>query len=355
MNYRPTRLVIEKEISTSPLVQRILAVLWDIPVHWVNHLKEDAIGRDGSALEIASYKGRFIKPCPGTRSYHCCGYQILHLGIQCPIGCTYCILQAYFPNSNLRLFANLSDMMQQLEAHLSNSPRRVHRVGTGEFTDSLLLDRLTRSSELLVSFFADQPNAVLELKTKTAQVDLLENLDHRGHTIVAWSLNPEEVIAREEAGAASLAERIDAARRCQQWGYRVAFHFDPLLAYPNWKQGYRELVDQLFNAVDPGTVAWISLGALRFMPALKPIIRRRHPTSDILAEEFIRGLDGKLRYFRDLRVEMFRHLASLLRGVNQNLCIYLCMESEDIWREALGFAPEEQGGLSGMLDRQALP
>ncbi len=355
MNYRPTRLVIEKEISASPLVQRILAALWDIPVHWVNRLKEDAIGGDGSVLEIARYKGQFIKPCPGTRSYHCCGYQILHLGSQCPIGCTYCILQAYFPNSNLRLFANLSEMMQQLEAHLSSSPRQVHRVGTGEFTDSLLLDPLTRSSELLVPFFADQPSAVLELKTKTAQVDLLEDLDHRGHTIVAWSLNPEEVIAREEAGAASLAERIDAARRCQQWGYRVAFHFDPLLAYPNWKQGYRQLVDQLFTAVNSGTVAWVSLGALRFMPALKPIIRKRYPTSDILAEEFIQGLDGKLRYFRDLRVEMFRHLGSLLRAVNQNLCIYLCMESEDIWREALGFAPKEQGGLSGMLDRQALP
>jgi hypothetical protein len=26
------------------------------------------------------------------------------------------------------------------------------------------------------------------------------------------------------------------------------------------------------------------------------------------------------------------------------------MESEDIWRSALGFSPEEQGGLAAMLD-----
>ena len=353
--YRPSRLVIENEVANSPLAQRLTAALPDTPVSWVDQLKEDAAAGDGPALEIVKFKGRFIKPCPGTRSYTCCGYQILHLGTQCSLGCTYCILQAYFPNRNLRLFANLDDMVHQLEPYLSESRRQVHRIGTGEFTDSLLLDPLTRVSEFLVPYFADQPNAVLELKTKTAQVDLLENLEHRGHTIVAWSLNPEEIIATEEAGAAPFEDRLEAARRCQDWGYRLAFHFDPLLAYPGWKQGYREVVERLFSTVEPSAVAWISLGGLRFMPSLKPIIRRRHPTSNILAEEFIPGVDGKLRYFRDLRVEMFRHLGNLLNGINQNLCVYLCMESEDIWREALGFTPAEKGGLSAMLDRQALP
>jgi spore photoproduct lyase len=354
MNYSPARLVIEKEVADSPLVKRILPDLPNIPVKWVNRLREDITAVDGSVLEIAKFKGRFIKPCPGTGFYTCCGYQILHLAIQCSLGCSYCILQAYFPNNNLRLFANLDDMMRQLEEYLTKSRGRVHRIGTGEFTDSLLLDPLTHVSELLVPFFAHQPNAVLELKTKTAQVDLLEKIEHRGHTIVAWSLNPPEVIAREEPGAAVLEERLEAARRCQEWGYRLAFHFDPLLAYPNWKQGYLEVVDRLFSAVDPSRVAWVSLGGLRFMPPLKPIIRNRSPESTILSEEFIPGLDGKLRYFRDLRVEMFRHLARLLREVSRNLCVYLCMESEDIWREALGFTPVEQGGLSAMLDRQAL-
>jgi spore photoproduct lyase len=355
MMYRPSRLIIENEVADSPLVQRLTAALPDAPVSWVDQLKDDGAAGDGSALEIVKFKGRFIKPCPGTRSYTCCGYQILHLGTQCSLGCAYCILQAYFPNRNLRLFANLDDMVHQLEPYLSKSRRQVHRIGTGEFADSLLLDPLTRISEFLVPYFADQPNAVLELKTKTAQVDLLENLEHRGHTIVAWSLNPAEMIGREEAAAASLEERLEAARRCQEWGYRLAFHFDPILAYPNWEQGYREVVDKLFSTVDPRGVAWVSLGALRFMPSLKQIIRRRHPTSNILAEEFIPGMDGKLRYFRDLRVEMFRHLGNLLNGINQNLCVYLCMESEDIWREALGFTPAEKGGLSSMLDRQALP
>jgi len=193
------------------------------------------------------------------------------------------------------------------------------------------------------------------LKTKTTNVDLLKSLEHGGHTIVAWSLNPSEVISQEEAGAATLEARVAAARRCQEWGYRLAFHFDPLLAYPQWRNGYAKVVDHLFSKVDPQSIAWISLGTLRFMPSLKAIIRERHPMSTILDEEFIPGLDGKLRYFRDLRVEMYRHLIDLLLAVHKDFCIYLCMESDDVWREAIGFTPADRGGLSGMLDRQVLP
>ena len=353
MKYRPERLVIEEEVGDSPLVKRILATLPDTPVAWVDRAKEDSENENGNILEIVKFRGKFIKPCPGTRFYNCCGYQILNLGIQCSLGCTYCILQAYFPNSNLRLFGNFEEAMQQLAEHLSNSRRQVHRIGTGEFTDSLLLDPLAHISEILVPFFALQSNAILELKTKTAQIDLLEKLDHRGHTIVAWSLNPPRVIAADEAGTATLEERLEAAHRCQQWGYRVAFHFDPLLAHPEWQQGYEEVVDRLFSNVKPEGIAWISLGTLRFMPSLKTVIQQRYPSTTILDEEFVPGLDGKLRYFRDLRVKMYAHLRELLLGGHEDLCIYLCMESDDVWREAFEFTPAECGGLSAMLDRQA--
>jgi spore photoproduct lyase len=51
---------------------------------------------------------------------------------------------------------------------------------------------------------------------------------------------------------------------------------------------------------------------------------------------------------------MYAYLKKLLLGVHKDLCVYLCMESEDVWREVFGFTPAERGGLSGMLDRRAL-
>ena len=353
MTYLPKRLVIEAAVADTALVRRILDCCTEVPVEWVERVAdEDSAVGDSQTLEVARFRGRFVKACPGTRSYLCCGYQILHLGMQCSLGCTYCILQAYLSGRNLRLFANLDDMWLELMEHLRSSPRKVHRLGTGEFMDSLLLDPVTHLSRQLIPFFAGQPRAVLELKTKTANVELLEGLRHGGRTIVAWSLNPQDLIRSEEPEAAGLEARLGAARRCQEWGYRLAFHFDPLIAYPGWQQGYAEVVNRLAATLDAERIAWISLGTLRFMPALKEIIRRRHTGSALLHEEFVPGLDGKLRYFRDLRVEMYRYLSTLLRRWASDLLIYLCMESEDVWREALGFGPAERGGLSAMLDRR---
>ncbi|WP_228721342.1 hypothetical protein [Desulfosediminicola ganghwensis] len=41
----------------------------------------------------------------------------------------------------------------------------------------------------------------------------------------------------------------------------------------------------------------------------------------------------------------------LKKRAAERTCIYFCMESDEIWREVMGFAPEEQGGVPAMLDR----
>lgn len=346
----PRTILSERSVAESRLVHRLRRRLPAARFEIVERLEPGA-GRDPNVLEVVRFRGRFLRACPGTRNYHCCGYQIVHFGTQCSIGCTYCILQAYFQDENLRLFGNLEDLFSELTSRLQSHRDCLFRIGSGEFTDSLLLDPWTDFSADLVRFFAGQPNAVLELKTKTDHIHNLEGLDHAGHTIVAWSLNAASVRAREETGAASIAKRLQAAGRVSDRGYRLAFHFDPMIDFPSWREEYAKTLDRLFAAVDAKQIVWISLGAFRFMPILKDVIRARCPQSRIPYGEFIRGLDGKMRYFRDIRVEMYRFMADRIRRVDPAICVYLCMESDDVWRDALGFSPLEQGGLAAMLDR----
>lgn len=346
----PGKIIIEQNVASSPVVASLKRHLSHTPFEVVERLLESRLP-EPDVLEVVSFRGRFLKPCPGTRHYHCCGYRILNFGVQCTLGCTYCILQAYLNQPNPRLFGNTEELFEELAEELSAHPDTLHRIGTGEFTDSLLFDPWTEFSRRLVPFFAHQGNAILELKTKTPFIDNLEGLEHGGRTIVAWSLNAEDLVRREESRTASLDERLAAARRCAEWGYWLAFHFDPMIDHENWREGYGAVLDRLFAAVDPRRMVWVSLGALRFMPDLKPIIASRHPRSRILGGEFIRGLDGKMRYFRDIRVELYRFMADRMRRIDPALCVYLCMEGRDIWREALGFVPEERGGLPAMLDR----
>jgi spore photoproduct lyase len=311
-----------------------------------------ALGAGKKELYLCRNRGRFFKPCPGTREYRCCGYHVLNTGSNCPMDCVYCILQAYLNVPWLVHYVNSGEMLAELDAALTARPDDFFRIGTGEFSDSLAIDRLTHLSRQLVPFFARYDNAVLELKSKSGWVDTLADLDHRRRTVVAWSLNSPRLMHRRELRSANLAGRLAAARRCVSWGYRVAFHFDPIIAHPGWEEGYAETISELFRQVPAEAIAWISLGALRFLPGLKETALARFPTTRIYHHEFVTGLDGKARYFRPLRVALYRHLYRLLRQrAAAATCIYFCMESDEIWHEVMGFTPEERGGLAAMLDR----
>ncbi len=303
-------------------------------------------------LLLCRNRGAFFKPCPGTREYRCCDYQVLNIGMNCPMDCVYCILQAYLNNPWLSFFVNVDDLFAELDLALDNEPHRFFRIGTGEFTDSLALDNLTHLSPRLVTYMAQRDNAVLELKSKSVNIGNLKGLDHRGRTIVAWSLNSAPIMAREEIRTATLEERLQAARQCAEWGYKLAFHFDPIILHEGWQEGYRQTIERLFAEVPAESIAWISMGALRYLPTLKQIAAERFPASRFFYQEFIDGLDGKRRYFRTQRVAMYRLIVDELRKyAAPRTCIYFCMENDTIWREVFGFIPEEQGGLPAMLDR----
>ena len=305
-------------------------------------------------LVLCKNRGRFLKPCPATREYRCCDYQVLNVGMNCPMDCVYCILQAYLNNPWLSFFVNTDDLLAELANTFAETPQTFRRIGTGEFTDSMALDRVTGLSKTLIEFFKDKPNAVLELKSKAVILDNLKHSTHNGRTIMSWSLNSPEIMNKEELRTATLDQRLAAAAQCAAWGYKLAFHFDPLIYHPGWEKGYKETIDRLFAAVPAASIVWISMGALRFLPALKNIATGRFPKSRFFHEEFVIGLDNKYRYFRPLRTEMYRHMANhISRRLDPDTCLYFCMESDEIWLDVFGFTPEEKGGLPAMLDLAA--
>ena len=354
------KLYVDQQVSDSPLVKAIVR-RFDLPVEFIADARQvykyvsdasDPIQMGKTVLFLTRNNGAFVKSCPGTRSYTCCGYKILHIGTYCHMDCTYCILQSYFHPPLLQFFVNHRDMLRELDRIFDGNG--IHRIGTGEFTDSLIWDLWTDFTRQLVPAFGAQRHAVLELKTKTTAIDRLQHLTHNRKTIVAWSVNTPRIIAEAEQRTASLSTRLSAAARCESWGYPLAFHFDPLVIYDGCEADYEQVVKMIFSHVSPDNVVWISLGTFRFMPALKPIIQRRFPKSKIIYGEFITGLDGKMRYFKPLRIALYRKMIASIRRHAPQVCIYFCMEDEEVWQKSLGFSADERGGLAVMLDRAAI-
>jgi len=354
------KIFIDADIASHPETERILRRL-DLPsecvddpvsiYQWINSAA-DSVNRGKQVLYLTRNKGGFLKPCPGTREYTCCDYQILHVASFCTMDCAYCILQSYFHPPLLQFFVNREDLDAELTGLFQK--KTVSRVGTGEFTDSLIWERWTDLTDHLVTRFALQDRAVLELKTKTVNIERLKGLDHRRKTILSWSLNTPAVMKSEERRTASLDARLTAAARCQKWGYPLAFHFDPMIIYHGCETDYRWVVKKLFQRISAENIVWISLGTFRFMPALKPVIAQRFPDSKIAYGEFVTGLDNKMRYFKPLRIALYRQMVGWIRDAAPDVAVYFCMEDDEVWTKTMGWVPPPHGGLGRMLDQSAI-
>lgn len=347
------RILVDDGAREYAFTARILEKTDGIPIHFGSASEGDigwGAGLGKTTLHLLTHKGEILKPCPGTKEYICCGYQILNVATNCPLNCTYCILQSYFNQPYLRVFANIEERLGEALQNIDENPDRIFRIGTGEFTDSLALDPIVQWSAVLSPEFSKRKNAVLEFKTKTADVEHLLAVPARDRIIVSWSLNSATISRNEEHLASSLKKRLEAAGRCQSDGFVLGFHFDPLIPHENWREEYKRTLELMDRHIDPKGIIWVSMGSFRFMPGLKNIIRRRHSRTRVLDGEFIPGLDGKMRYFRPIRMELYEFMRKQLDSWHKDLGVYLCMESHEVWRDSMGWSPVNSEGLSHYLD-----
>ena len=245
--YKPSEILIERGEEDAPVVERTLARLPEVPARIVDKDWErqgvesnttDSFATGKRRLLFTRQRATFLEHCPaGTPGLVCRNYLVVSLISNCPMDCSYCFLQEYLANNpTLKVFTNVADLLREVATVVDRQPWRQFRIGTGELSDSLALDPVLGFSGDLVPFFAERKNALLELKTKSDCVDGLITLDPKDRVVVSWSLTPPEVVEKEEHNTASFGARLEAARRVQMAGYKLGFHFDPLIEYPGWKK-----------------------------------------------------------------------------------------------------------------------
>jgi spore photoproduct lyase len=296
----------------------------------VEQLREHGY-RSKEILVLKRFRGRLFQACPCSPGMVRCGYHLVNTAFNCLYDCAYCFLNSYLNASGIVQFINAERALEELDAYAGDEPGRVIRVGTGEFTDSLMLDGTTGFSGACAALSARHRNLFLELKTKSACVGRLLDLAEWGNMVIAWSLNTPAHIARYESGAATLEERLDAAAAVSGAGYLTAFHFDPIIMEGEWPDAYRDVVDRLFRAVSPGRVAWISMGCFRYIPGFREAGRESAGARALVSAEMFPGPDGKYRYMQNRRVDAYRILLERIRRYGDPF-VYLCMETDAVWR-----------------------
>ena len=332
--FLPEKIYVDERVLEKTVTHNVLTY-FNRPYEIVRDTKEiglsTSLEQGKKELLITQFQGKVFEHCPaGKPGMMCCNYFIFPFSQNCHMDCEYCFLQYYLNKQVMVVYANIEEMLEELKEVLKLK-QGFCRVGTGEYADSLALDHITGISQILVPFFAQNKKAVLELKTKTHNINNLLDMDSQSNTVVSWSMSPQEITSTYEHGTSTLLEKLGAAIKCAKAGYKIAFHFDPIIYYSEWERGYQKLIENIYDVVGTFPIEWISLGNLRLTHDLKTMMKIRFPDSELVGEEMVRSTDGRFRYPKKLRIEMYQKIWNWILEKRNDQKLYLCMENPDVW------------------------
>jgi len=271
--------------------------------------------------------------CPvASEKTRCCNLLTLDAVESCGFDCSYCSIQSFYNQNTITFDSGFKDKLLKLEL----DKNKTYHIGTGQASDSLLFGNREGVLDALFDFARENPNVILEFKTKSDNIKYLLENEVPNNILCTWSLNTPTIIQNEEHLAASLNKRIAAARKVADKGVKIGFHFHPIVEYENYLQEYKEVYDRLLKEFRADEVALVSFGTLTFIKPVIKQLRDREFKSKITQMPF-EDASGKSSYPQKTKVEMFKHAYESFSPWHESVFFYLCMEEHEMWEKTFGY------------------
>jgi len=271
--------------------------------------------------------------CPvASEKTRCCNLLTLDAVESCGFDCSYCSIQSFYNQNTITFDSNFSDKLK----NLSLDKNKTYHIGTGQASDSLMFGNREGVLDALFLFATENPNVILEFKTKSDNIAYFLENDVPTNILCTWSLNTPTIIKNEEHLTTSLDKRLHVARKLADKGIKVGFHFHPIVEYENYLNEYGEVYARLLQEFKPSEVALVSFGTLTFIKPVIKQLRDREFRSKITQMPF-EDASGKSSYPDSIKQKMFKHAYESFEPWHQDVFFYLCMEEHKMWEKTFGY------------------
>ena len=256
------------------------------------------------ALILAQKFKNHLLPSPpeyaigGERNYY-----FSHM-LNCLYDCRYCFLQGMHRSAHYVVFVNYEDFIAAIEEKIEAAGQQTAHFFSGYDCDSLALEPVTHFVREFLPVFEGRPRALLELRTKSAQIRSLLAREPLPNCVVAYSFTPAEIASALERKAPPVAKRIAALQRLQARGWPVGLRFDPLIHQEGARSQYQALFAQVFARIDAATLHSVSLGSFRLPRPYYKTLSRLHPEEALFASPLGETDKGVITYRKPLRDEL---------------------------------------------------
>jgi len=253
----------------------------------------------------------------------------------CPYDCKYCYLagtQGVQFSPTIKIYVNLPEILAEVD-RVARQLQKPTAFYIGKLQDALALDSLTAYSTIMIPFFADHLFARLMLLTKSGSVNRLIELEHNGHSILSWSVNPPEVCQAFEENVPPIDERLEAMRVAISSGYPVRAVMMPIIPIGGWKEAYAVFTRRL---VETMPLQRLTIGGICSYKAARLLMEKKlginNPVSANIDNKN-NSPDGRARYSISMRQEIYSHIVKVAREIRPELELALCLEDKELWQK----------------------
>lgn len=258
----------------------------------------------GKVFILAQKIDHFVLPVPfeyATQTEH--NYYFSHL-YNCPYDCEYCYLQGQYRSAYFVLFVNYEDFAAEIRKIAKSHHSERVTFFSGYDCDSLALEHVTGFAEYFISCFEQIPNAQMELRTKSAQVQSLLDLPTPKNTFVTWTLSPQEICEQWEHRAPNLKARIQALKKLKEKGWRIQIRLEPVIAFQGWKEAYEAFFTLLKKEIDLQKIEAIGFGQFRLPKDVFKKMKKMLPQSTLLSKHYELSKSGEVTYSQEKTKEI---------------------------------------------------
>ncbi|HHW30969.1 MAG TPA: DNA photolyase [Clostridiaceae bacterium] len=285
-------LYVEEKAYNYPITRQLLQKFKDIPVVTINHYKDIfnrpkqhfAVQKQSMSLILAVRDGQLLYEGPEIcQNFGYTNFYYTSFLLNCLFDCEYCFLQGMYQSANIVAFVNTEDYMRSMEEIFQG---RKILLAISYDTDLIAFHNIIPYLEYFYDFFAQHPDILVEVRTKSANQSFYNNYHPLENIIMAFTLAPDEIIKKYERHTPLLEARVKAIKTALSKGFKVRLCFDPVFAIPEMDQAYKTFFHYIFSQIDPDCLVDVSYGFFRMPRDFFQRIEKIRSTSLLYAEEY---------------------------------------------------------------------
>ena len=251
----PKRVIFEKDsldtevgkniynmVKDNPKVEIINATSNRIKTHIPGDNLFDQYRSGKETMVVGKRKSLKFQTCKPSANFQ------LPLVSGCMGRCEYCYLNTQLGDKPfVRVFTNIDEVLDRAKQYIEERLPAVTIFEGAATSDPIPLEPYTHALRKTIEFIGNEPKARFRFVTKFNDVDSLLDAKHNNHTEIRFSINTPKVIDSYEHYTASSQNRIEAAIKVANAGYKIGFIIAPVFIYDNWKEEYKELIKSIKN------------------------------------------------------------------------------------------------------------